>query len=364
MEKIEALLNKANVKLKAGNVGLTIYRRGSKLSLRGMLPPKLGQTKKSQQTISLDVYANRHGVQRMESEAKRISGLLALDRFSWTEFVKPKDRPAQTLGEWVEKFEADYFSKRSRTEKSIQTWKTEYRDIYNRVSLDALLTKELLLELVLQSLPDTRTRLKLCIAASALAKFAIIDLDLSDYKGNYSPQSVEPRDLPSDKQIFEWYDRMPEKHGWKYAFGLMAAYGLRNHELFHLDLESLLKAPGHLTLLNGKTGGRKIWCLYPHWWEQFELYQIDRPFPQVTGENNSALGQRVTQAFRRYGFYKPYNLRHAWAIRTIQYNLPVEMSAAMMGHSVEVHCQIYKKFLTDAYYEKIYKLFISNRDRY
>lgn len=359
MDKIDQLLNKANDRLKAGNVGLKIFRRGSKLSLRGMLPDKAGDNKK-QQTIAFDIFANAAGIQRMESEAKRVSGLLALDRFDWGEFTRAKDKPPETIGDWVDRFEFDYFSKRSRTPTSVETWKTEYKDIYSRVDSIRSLSAELLLDLVLTTQPDTRTRLKVCVAAGALARFAGVEIDLSDYRGNYSPNSVEPRNVPSDREIEQWYEKIPEENGWRYAFGLMAAYGLRNHELFHLDLESLLEPPGHLVLLNGKTGPRKIWCLYPKWWKKFELYEIDRAFPQVTGKNNSDLGSRVTQALTRYGFSKPYNLRHAWAIRTIQYSLPVELAAAMMGHSVDVHCRIYKKFLTDSYYQKMYELFINN----
>ncbi|GAP95019.1 hypothetical protein NIES2104_15390 [Leptolyngbya sp. NIES-2104] len=38
--------------------------------------------------------------------------------------------------------------------------------------------------------------------------------------------------------------------------------------------------------------------------------------PQVTGKSNSALGGRVPNAFKRYGFHKPYYLRHCWAVRS------------------------------------------------
>ncbi len=55
MDKIEKLLAAANERLKSSNAGIKIFRRGQKLSLRGMLPPKPNskQSKSSQQMISL-----------------------------------------------------------------------------------------------------------------------------------------------------------------------------------------------------------------------------------------------------------------------------------------------------------------------
>jgi hypothetical protein len=37
--------------------------------------------------------------------------------------------------------------------------------------------------------------------------------------------------LPSDEVIVEWYDRIPNPT-WRYVYGIMATYGLRNHEVF------------------------------------------------------------------------------------------------------------------------------------
>ncbi|MGL6340995.1 MAG: hypothetical protein ACRC80_17880, partial [Waterburya sp.] len=84
------------------------------------------------------------------------------------------------------------------------------------------------------------------------------------------------------------------------------------------------------------SNARLIWCLYPEWWEMWNLGDIDQPFPQVSGKTNSDLGDRVNKAFKRYGFSHPYNLRHAWAIRAIGF-IPVELAAPMMDHSVLEH---------------------------
>ncbi|MDJ0689208.1 MAG: hypothetical protein QNJ41_11920, partial [Xenococcaceae cyanobacterium MO_188.B32] len=265
---------------------------------------------------------------------------------------------------WLNKFEEDYFAKRARTPKSETTWK-DYSRIFKKLDRAADLNEDSLMKVVLSTPPDSRTRQKACIYLKSLAQFAKIDFDPSDYKGNYSPESVELRDIPSDAEIQQWRERIPNSHGWQYAFGLMAAYGLRNYEIFHIDFDSIKTAPGHLRIVESKRNKKSeriIWCLYPEWWEQWELGNISQPFPQVTGKTNSDLGDRVLKAFLRYGFSRPYNLRHAWAIRAINF-IPLEMAARMMDHSVRVHSQIYQRWLNQEHYQKMYEIMMSRSDR-
>ncbi len=111
-----------------------------------------------------------------------------------------------------------------------------------------------------------------------------------------------------EEEIIKHYWSIPNPH-WQRAFGLIAAYGISNHELFHVDLDSLLEPPGHLisTYRKNHYGIRRIYCLYPEWYKEWELYKhID--LPQVTGQNNRDLGHRVSTAFRRYGLCQPGDL--------------------------------------------------------
>jgi hypothetical protein len=67
-----------------------------------------------------------------------------------------------------------------------------------------------------------------------------------------------------------------------------------------------------------------------------------------SGKDNSALGNRVTHAMKRYELpFQPYDLRHAWAVRTIAFKVPTTLAARMMGHSVEVHEKIYQQWITE-----------------
>jgi hypothetical protein len=84
---MDELLKAANDRLKTSNTGITIFKRGAKLSLRGMLPAKPPKAGKSQQTIALDVYANPAGIKRAENEARILSGKLALNQFKWDDYI-------------------------------------------------------------------------------------------------------------------------------------------------------------------------------------------------------------------------------------------------------------------------------------
>ena len=59
------------------------------------------------------------------------------------------------------------------------------------------------------------------------------------------------------------------------------------------------------------------------------------------------VGRRVAEQFRRYELpFTPYDLRHAWAVRTIHIGLPDTVAARMMGHSVAIHTRTYHHWIT------------------
>jgi hypothetical protein len=106
------------------------------------------------------------------------------------------------------------------------------------------------------------------LAANSLARFAKLECDFTRYQGNYSHLNGD-RKLPSDQEIIQYYQSIANPY-WQRAFALMAAYGVSNHELFYVELDSLQTPPGHLTSTYRKKhyGTRRIWCLYPEWFEE------------------------------------------------------------------------------------------------
>jgi hypothetical protein len=363
MDKISEAIETANDRLKVANTGITIFRRGSKLSLRGVLPPKPGRTKKTQQTIALDIFANPAGIKRAEKEALKLGGLLATKEFDWSYYlINHQTVDLVAIQETVAKFKEDYFNRRELTPESKTTWNDDYQSVFNKFPEIGKLNAEVLLKTVLATRPDSRSRRRACLATKAIAHFASIDFDPLPYVGNYSPKVVQPRDLPSDEEINDFYYQISNP-AWRFAYGLQAAYGLRNYEIFTSDLTSLRQAPGHLLVKDGISGDRVVWCLYPEWWKDWELGRGDRVLPSITGKNNSDLGNRVSRAYPRYGWNKPYILRHCWAVRALTFNLPVEMAAKMMDHSVKVHVETYQKWITEEHNNRLYQLLIERLDR-
>ncbi|MEL6493950.1 MAG: site-specific integrase [Cyanobacteria bacterium J06623_7] len=359
-------LHAANSRLKESNAGIVICKRGQKLSLRGNLPSKDGKGYK-QQYLSLGIYCNAAGIQVAEKKAQKLASQLALKEFSWNEWSdcgasrRHRANNIGTLGYWVSKFETDYFNRKARDSKSQTTWDGDYKSIYKRGDSDSSFGEEILLEIVLSTEPDTRNRIRAVNACNALARFANLDCKFNQYKGNYNPL-IGDRILPTDKEIAQYYYSIKNPH-WQRAFGIMAAYGISNHELFYVDLDSLKTAPGHLvsTYRKAHYGFRRIWCLYPEWYEQWELAK-PVSLPKVSGQTNKDLGHRVSTQFRRYELCKPGDLRHCWAIRAMAF-MPDSMAARMMAHDTATHNRTYKRWMNENQEDKFYQLLMQRSDR-
>ena len=142
-----------------------------------------------------------------------------------------------------------------------------------------------------------------------------------------------------------WY--LIARNGVIPLYGMIATYGLRPHEVFHLDTQELERGGRVLKVLDEtKTGYREIYPLYPEWVEQLGLRH--KQLPNVTGKTNKALGHRVGDAFLRYHIpFPPYNLRHSYAVRCIEFHfINTSLAARWMGHSEQIHTRIYQAWIS------------------
>lgn len=359
-QKLDQQLQQVNQRLKLAQLGLHIERRGQRLSLRGTLPPRPGshRLRPYQQRLSLGLPATPSGLKAAEREAKIIAAKLLENTFRWQDYerVKGLGRLGElSLGEQIAAFETALLT---QGEISRTTWETAYAP-YLRQLLKAAAAHpdhslaELIYGLLQQIPADQRQRQVACTAFQGFCRFLAVELPipLSQFWGTYSRRSLQPRDLPSDEEILAAYQQIPNPQ-WRYVYGLMATYGLRNHEVFFCDLSSLVTGDpeGMIEVQETtKTGCHQVWPFPPQWVEVFglrspQLPRINRDLTQTTLQR---IGQRVNQQFRRYGLpFRPYDLRHAWAVRTIHYGLPDTVAARMMGHSVAIHTQTYHRWLT------------------
>jgi integrase len=173
--------------------------------------------------------------------------------------------------------------------------------------------------------------------------------DLKTLWGNYNNSQTQTRQLPSDEDIVAAWRMIPNPT-WQFVYGIMATYGLRNHEVFFCNYAELAQGGTSIQVLpTTKTGSHEVWAFYPDWIETFQLRRQTLPAIQTDLSQTTLqrIGQRVTSQFRRYGIpFSPYNLRHAWAVRTIHFGLPDTVAARMMGHSVTVHTRTYHQWIT------------------
>ena len=360
-----------NINNKFANQGskLRIEKRGEKLNIRGSLPSKEDKKNFKIQRISLGIKADVSGLEEAKKKLQLINLQLELNQFDWINWI---DNPSQKkikndfeFSNKLDQFEVFFFKESkneylSSTRKT--TWRSSYKpylkrilNIYNSCN-DQDLSK--IFQKTLESYKEgSRSRKQCATSLSVLAKFLVIKLP-EDWKLNskgYGLNKAGFRDLPTDEAIEKLWEKIPNK-SWKFVFGLMATYGLRNHEVFFCDLSSLTNFGDKIIriLPTTKTGEHQVWPFHPEWVEKFELSKLGEN-PELLPNINTDLkvttlqniGKKITDQFKRYSLQiKPYDLRHAWAVRTIFYDLPDTVAARMMGHSVSLHTQTYHHWIT------------------
>ena len=317
---IDKKINEVNQRLKAGNICLKIQRQGQKLYLRGIFPPKEdeGDISKNealcdrtwhQQRLALKVGATPAGLKYAEAKAKEISALLDLKQFSWDKYIsKPTEN--LSISDVLGKLEKDYFSTRNKSQTTLNTWQKEYYKPLIALPQNKKITIDILKQHIFTTTPNSRIRRRYALACAKLADFLGLEHNLRKLVGNYGIKSLSPRCLPSDATIANLINNFGDL-GWRWVYGIMACYGVRNHEVFALDLHDY-----PIAFINrGKTGERYTWALFPEWAEEWNLKNMI--LPKVAGKTNTDLGNRVTKAFKRNNIpFSPYNLRHAWAVRS------------------------------------------------
>jgi len=363
---IDDRINQTNLRLKAAQMGFQIERRGQKLGLRGMLPPRPGslRLKPSQQRLSLGLPATPAGLKQAEQTVKVIAAQLIQNTFDWRNYADGAGwgRLDQLgLTQQIHAFQQHFFTESSRLSHPASvktTWESAYIPYLRKLEAIAqanpqLSFIEVLYATVRATEDHSRSRQICCTTLGAFAAFLKVELpiDLKTFWGNYGASQTQARALPSDELIAATWEAIPNA-GWQFVYAVMATYGLRNHEVFFCDFSALMQGQPDATIrvLNTtKTGTHDVWPFYPAWVEHFNLRSIQLPTIQtdLTQTTLQRIGQRVTSQFRRYGLpFSPYNLRHAWAVRTIHFGLPDTVAARMMGHSVAVHTRTYHQWLT------------------
>ena len=379
---LAAAVRHHNGLLAAEGCALRLEIRGGRLGLRGPLPDRLGAGQAQVQRLSLGLTASPNGLTIALERLARLRQELASGRFQWHEWKRASTSAVEggpaggesiagglafrPLAEQLEAFEVAFRNdpkRRRRPAGSRSTWAAAYRPYLRRLAAHAAdqrpgrLDADLLVEVLESYELSSRSRQQCGVALAALARHLQLELpeDWRDRAAGYGLHLTRFRPLPTDSQILELVLKIPNPR-WRLAYGLMATYGLRNHEVFFCDGSAL--APGADRVLRvlptSKTGEHQVWPFQPEWIDHFDLERLGRD-PKALPIVNLDLrrttlqqvGRRVAEQFRRYGLpITPYDLRHAWAVRTIHIGLPDTVAARMMGHSVAIHTRTYHHWIT------------------
>jgi integrase len=363
-----------NQRLKAGNTGIRVELRGSRLSLMASLPDRTGKNRRSRR-ISPGTRANAAGLKEIEGLALRLAGDLARSLFKWSGWTfRERDRlpkEDKVCSDWIEDYQrylVEVGTLPDHPDRNIvaklkwlkRYWSPALKDLPQDEPLDskAIRLAALQFNAINQDGKPTRSRQIACQVLGRFAKWAEIEVDLSPYKGSYSPAQVE-RNIPNDEAIAAAV--LGLKHpGWRWVAGMMAAFGIRDHECWFAKLEQ--DAIGWICIVSdGKTGSRVSRPVPPEWVELFDLPNGKAPDIKIRVLND--YGDRTGKHFKRSGAgFAPYDLRHAYAIRSsVAYGIPVVVSAAHMGHSPNLHQGTYNKHIGEAQKREAYRRAINER---
>ena len=369
MDEKQKLLD-INQDLESKGINLRIEKRGKVLNIRGALPDKKSPSLYKVQRISLKLPYDINGLEEAKKAIELIDFQLKKNQFYWSHWIKEKaitsiKSKKLDLSNEIESFKKQFFSDTSKSKSPasmISTWQSAYKPYMNRLiglsnKSSLKLGEGLLLEILLSYKENSRSRQQCGIALSALAKYLKLELpeNWKQLQSGYGINESNFRELPSDEEIITSFKTIPNQK-WRFVFALMATYGLRNHEVFFSDLSSLKKDGDKIIRVfpNTKTGEHQVWPFHPEWVDLFELDKTSAPSDLLPSIKTNLkyttlqhIGRRVSEQFRRYDIsFTPYDLRHAWAVRTILIGLPNTVAAKMMGHSVSIHTKTYHHWIT------------------
>lgn len=213
--------------------------------------------------------------------------------------------------------------------------------------------------------PGTRTRLECCKVFKRLAIHLGLEGNLErirELQGHYEPANRTP---PDDRTLTALLDALrATKWGWCYA--AMAAYGCRPAEVPSLVIQEDGTAECITIKRRSRLPAKRACFALPKAW-------IDRyglPDVRIPGDcrwiepeqYDSAQAKRFVDAWRHsrrareaqevFSQLRPdfdlYDLRHRWAIRSIEAGKSLTLCARALGHSAAVHEQTYHRHIQAA----------------
>ena len=343
---IDEQIRQINEDLSADGYTLRLYRRGNRLHLRGNFPDRsTGEIKRG--WYNLELVAVPRNLREAKAKAQSLSLDLERGKFRW-----PDDNRHESLDRLrvLERVETAFWT---RGQGAKTTWRAIYNAHYAQLRNYPRLTTEILYKYCESKPPGSRARQTAITAMIFLCDVIGWPFDPDRVRSKVAPKPSK-RVLPSDSEIEQMWESLSDNKEWQFAFGLMATFGLRNHEVFTIDIDRFqVSDEPFVEVTEGKTGRGRAYAFPIEWIDKFGLR--DGELPLISGADNVQIGARATQFFRRRSLCRPYDLRHAYAVRMMVENVPIDVAAKFMRHSVRVHTQVYQAWFDEQRMEEVYQ---------
>ena len=334
------MLDKINRRLKEDGVRVQIdLRRGTKLVLRASLPDRFSD-KTKQQRISLETL----DVLEAEKDARFLGSLMARPHDLWERWDAREEPEAKyTFADFRSAARTLY----ETTNSTESAWRKKWQPALNKLPPDSVPVKDAHLLSVVNSMSiNTATRRDQGnILAQIADSLKLNGQALRDAASGYTSSKVNERMIPKDEQIELLYAQIKDRR-WRWMYGMCACYGLRPHEI----MEAKIDSHGDCEVSeNTKTGSRVVIPCHSRWVEEWKLTCIHRPTQTVETVTKAAADYLTRPRNRdRTGPallpFPLYSLRHAYAVRLFQKQVPPHIGARLMGHSEAVHRRTYLRW--------------------
>jgi len=322
------------------------------------LPAKTPGRKPHQQRIPTGHKADAQGLKLAHKQALLLAGHKVAGTFSWDDWAPTTTTYQQqsepepdtlTVADAVAKLEQDFWLNKVRTTAAERTWE-RLRAETDRLPQSATLTMDLLVATASNTEAGSRTRLESCKVLKRLAKLSNVDgTDRLD--ALRTPYEPEVREVPSDDEVAALLQQVGDHPVWGWCMWALATYGCRPAEVFSLRPAD----DGTAQVLTVKRKGKlPIWRtalalkVAPSTCSRSVPWDVTAPAKYDSSTAKTQCDRWAKWLRRQHPTIQLYDLRHAWAIRSISKLPSTSMAAKCMGHDIAVHHRTYHRWIDQA----------------
>lgn len=160
---------------------------------------------------------------------------------------------------------------------------------------------------------------------------------LFDAKKGYTIAQLTERDIPSDDELLAIWRSIKDPR-WKWVHGMSMAFGTRPSELLSVAFEDEDEVINVMTYKAKIPYLREAWALPGEWVEELNLREIHKP---TCHRLNVARQYSDYMDRNKLKHWPLYNLRHAYAIRSLVQGIEISTASRLMGHTESTHKKHY-----------------------